>query len=78
MKRGTILALVGLLMLAGCAFRDAGNLDSRVTQECPRPETFLTNDPWEVIAGRLGDELILCEARRQAAVNAYDALRNVR
>lgn len=31
---------------------------------------------WEIIAGRIGDELIECEQRRDLAVQAFDGQRN--
>lgn len=33
-------------------------------QPCARPEQFLSAGDWELIAGRIGDELIDCEAKR--------------
>jgi len=34
------------------------------SQPCARPEGFLRASDWELVAGRLGDALIDCEAKR--------------
>ena len=34
------------------------------SQPCARPEGFLRAADWELVAGRLGDALIDCEAKR--------------
>lgn len=39
------------------------------------PRAFLRAGDWEIIAGRLGDELISCNGKRAAAVVAYDGVR---
>jgi hypothetical protein len=35
-----------------------------LAQPCPHPADFLAAGDWEIIAGRMGDALIDCEARR--------------
>lgn len=46
-------------------------LDAALAAPCDRPERHLTAGDWEIMAGRLGDALILC-ASKHAAIVARD------
>jgi hypothetical protein len=46
-----------------------------VSAPCARPEVFLDAGDWEIIAGRLGSELINCGAKQAAVVGYLRALR---
>ncbi len=81
MRRGLILGLLlgGLTLLPGCGSRTDGAfpdakptpVDESVLAPCPRPEAYLGVDDWEIMAGRLGDALILCgEKQAILAANA--------
>lgn len=54
------------------------NLDElppTVKEKCAHPRTIAKAGlPWEIIAGRLGDELIDCEAKRSIAVDAHQGV----
>jgi hypothetical protein len=83
MRHVLMLALAGPLLLTACvgSNTDGGataRIDPPPTEAaipCPRPEDFLRAGDWEVIAGRIGDELVACEQRRRLAVEAYQGLR---
>ena len=51
------------------------DLPAQARQDCQHPSTMLGAGDWEIIAGRLGDELIRCENRRALAVQGYDGVR---
>lgn len=55
----------------------AGRLPTNVERPCERPETYLGAGDWEIIAGRIGDELITCSAEKQVAVEAYNQVAGV-
>ena len=60
-------------MLNGCAQSGAGKLridpaPANVTAPCKRPEDFLQAQDWEIIAGRIGDELIDCGQKHSLLV----------
>lgn len=46
--------------------------DAALTAACPRPERHLRAGDWEVIAGRVGVDLIRC-GQEKAALAAYVA-----
>jgi hypothetical protein len=46
-------------------------LPALATEESPHPSEFLGAGDWELIAGRIGDALLQCEAGRALAVGAY-------
>jgi len=52
-------------------------LPQNVETPCERPETYLGAGDWEIIAGRIGDELIACAAEKQVAVDAYNGVAGV-
>ena len=67
-------AAIAFLLLRSCSGfnADGGQLqtppiDSAVLTPCPHPSQFLSLEDWEIMAGRLGDALIECEARRALA-----------
>ena len=82
MPRAPILMSVVFPILAACGGWTGGgtgltvsDLPAEARQECPHPSAMLRAGDWEIIAGRLGDALIRCEARRGLAVQAYDGVR---
>ena len=82
MLRVMILMLAVFPILAACAdWRGGGtglsvpDLPAQARQECQHPSTMLGAGDWEIIAGRIGDELIRCEGRRGLAVHGYDGVR---
>ena len=82
MPRALISMVVVSLTLAACSGSGRGgvglklpDLPPQARQECPHPSTLLGAGDWEIIAGRLGDELIRCEGRRGLAVQGYDGVR---
>lgn len=44
---------------------------------CATPGDLLGSGDWRLIAGELGDALIVCEGRRGLAVEGWDALAGV-
>lgn len=80
MKLAQILPhLTVCLLLTACAGYPAGGakiqpLPENVRAPCPHPSEFLGARDWEIMAGRLGDELIECEMKRGAAVTYVDGL----
>jgi len=46
-----------------------------VAEPCPHPTEFLGAGDWEILAGRIGDALIVCGAEKDIAVEAYEGLR---
>lgn len=83
MLRATILMSAACLSLTACAGSNgageglnAPDLEAQARQECLHPSEYLGAGDWEIIAGRIGDELIECEQRRDLAVQAFDGQRN--
>lgn len=77
MKPGKILTLFAVsLPLTACGVLKGGGAvrieppQAVFSQPCPRPEGFLRAADWELVAGRLGDALIECEAKR-AGLDAW-------
>ena len=73
MPRALIPILAACLTLTACnAFGRAGvvrpPLPTEARLPCRAPAEFLGADDWELIAGRMGDELVRCEGRRALAV----------
>ena len=67
-------ALIACLLLPSCSVFNADGArlqtppnDSAALTPCPHPTEFLSIDDWEIMAGRLGDALLECEARRALA-----------
>ena len=82
MPRALILTLAASLLTAACSGSRPGgtglsvpDLPAQARQECQHPSTMLDAGDWEIIAGRIGDELIRCEGRRALAVQGYDGVR---
>lgn len=80
MQRAPIPILAASLALAACsAFAPAGlriePLPVEAATPCAPPAEALRARDWEIIAGRLGDALIICEGRRALAAEAYDGVR---
>lgn len=82
MPRALILTLAAFLLTAACSGSRPGgsglvihDLPTAARQACVDPASVLRAGDWELIAGRLGDELIRCENRRELAVQAYDGVR---
>jgi hypothetical protein len=51
-----------------------GPLPTEARIRCPLPEELLGGGDWRLIAGALGDALIVCEGRRALAVEGFDGL----
>lgn len=49
--------------------------DPAITEPCLRPEVFLGAGDWELIAGRIGDALIVCGENHKALVGRDTTLR---
>lgn len=81
MKRAQILLLLTAApLLTACdGFATAGVRlpppDPSIAQPCPRPEAFLGAGDWELIAGRIGDALIVCGENHKALVDRDTTLR---
>lgn len=87
MQHAMRLALiVPALMLTACGASKVDGvridpLPANVATACPHPTVFLPSAPLtvagdEVLVGRVGDALIACEAKRAAAVTAYEDVRD--
>lgn len=51
-------------------------LPDEVAAPCPHPRDVVRGvSDWEILAGRLGDELIECGAEKAVAVGGYDGVR---
>lgn len=51
-------------------------LPEEVAKPCPHPRDVVWGlDDWEIMAGRLGDELIECGGEKAVAVDGYDRVR---
>lgn len=62
-----------LLILSGCAQNGAGKLridpaPANATAPCKRPEVYLGANDWEIIASRIGDELVDCGQKHSILV----------
>lgn len=73
MPRALILTLAACLTLTACSGsapagvqRPPAPTEARIP--CRDPAEFLGAGDWELIAGRMGDELRRCEGRRALAV----------
>lgn len=82
MLRVMMLMLAACLTLTACGglngageALNAPDVTPEARRECPHPSEFLSLSDWELIAGRLGDELIKCEQRRELALQAFDGQR---
>lgn len=82
MQRVMMLMSAACLALTACAgLNGAGeglnapDMTPEARQKCAPPESFLGVPDWELIAGRIGGELIECEQRRDLAVQAFDGQR---
>lgn len=69
-------------LVASCASSGGGAsglrtepLSAAVAEPCPHPTEFLGAADWEILAGRIGDALIVCGAEKDIAVEAYEGLR---
>jgi len=82
MKRAVILMCAVFPALTACGGLKGGgeglqirDLPPAAQQKCQPPASFLNAGDWEIIAGRIGDELIKCENRRDLAVQAYQGVK---
>jgi hypothetical protein len=70
------LAIAGPLLASCGGFNAAGvrppDLSAEVRAPCPHPSKFIGAGDWELIAGRLGDQLIECGAEKVIAIAAID------
>jgi hypothetical protein len=76
MRRG-MMALPALWLLTACdGFAPAGAHlpppDAALTAPCAHPSRHLDAGDWEIVAGRIGDDLIACGAAH-AALAAWAA-----
>lgn len=75
------MALAGFLLTTACGGSIGAGalrvepLPATITGSCQHPAEFAGAGDWEIMAGRLSDELIACNARRAEAVTAYVNLR---
>lgn len=77
MPQSMTLLLVPLLMNSCFGFASGGlrtDVPPTIAEECRHPSAYLGAGNWEVLAGRLGDELIDCERKRAAAVEALQGV----
>lgn len=69
-----MLVIAALVLPACAALKSAGAIipppDAGLTAPCAHPADHLDVQDWELMAGRIGDDLILC-GQRQAALTAY-------
>jgi hypothetical protein len=81
----TLMLFTAALLLTACTGSNVAGplnrpddttlrLTDRQKRPCARPESFLGAGDWEIIAGRIGDALILCGAEKALVVDAYDGL----
>lgn len=75
MKRAMTLWLAGVCLLTTACGGSSGagklrieEAPASVTEPCGRPEKYLTAQDWELIAGRIGDELIECGKKHSILV----------
>ena len=80
MKLGQMWIIAACLPLAACGGWNGAGKGLRLdapeavfAQPCPHPADFLGAGDWEIIAGRMGDALIDCEARRAGLARHFDA-----
>jgi len=77
MQPAPIILTAAVLLMAACADSRPGGarlvaLDATITTPCASPAAYLGAGDWEIITGRIGDALILCERKRAAAVAAFE------
>lgn len=85
MKPVRILALAAVFPLTACSGLNGGGatdlraepLPAPVAAPCDHPSAYLGVGDWEIMAGRIGDALLICRAEKALAVNAYEELRAV-
>lgn len=76
-----LTATLACLLLTNCSAHDAGGpvqidpLPANVAEPCKRPEVYLDAGDWELIAVRIGDELIDCGYKHRIAVEDGRAIR---
>lgn len=80
MPRAPILILAASQLLTAClgsgiAGPRINPLPPAALQPCAAPADLLGARDWEILAGRLGDALIDCEARRALAAQGYEGVR---
>lgn len=81
MKPALMLTLAAPLLTAAClGSSGAGGLrieqlPENVVEDCKHPSEFLGPSDWEIIAGRIGDELIACREEKKIAVAGFDGVR---
>lgn len=79
--RSFLTGTLAFLLLTNCSAPDAGGpvqidpLPASVAEPCARPEVFLGAGDWELIAVRIGDELIDCGHKHRIAVEDGRAIR---
>jgi len=80
MRRGRMLIIAACLPMAACdGWNGAGRglivdpPEAVFAQPCTHPADFLGAADWEIMAGRLGDALIDCEARRAGLAGQIEA-----
>jgi hypothetical protein len=70
MKRAVMVLTVPLALTACAGSGPAGARlappDASLTAPCARPERHLGVNDFEIMAGRIGDDLILCGAKQAA------------
>jgi len=71
-----VLLLTACDVWSGAGRIDVPDLPEAVVEPCPHPRDIVQRSPgdWEVIAGRLGDELKECGGEKAVAVDGYDGL----
>lgn len=81
MKPALILPLLLVSQLLTACFGSSvggkpriDDLPANVKAKCARPGDFLGLNDWEIMAGRIGDELIDCGLKQQAAVAHVEAI----
>ena len=81
MKSTALLTLAALILTACGGSTSVGievnPLPPTITEPCAHPsERLAVGVPWEIIAGRIGDDLIDCAAKHMIAVDAFDGVRD--
>lgn len=76
------LLIVAPLTLQGCGSRPAGALrveapDEATLASCEAPQAYLGVDDWEIMAGRIGDALILCGKKHEALADYARAVSKI-
>lgn len=81
MKPELIVILAAPLLLTACLGSNGAGvlriepLPATVAAPCKHPSSFLDATDWEIIAGRIGDELIRCREKHGLAVQGYSGVR---